>query len=336
MGGVVKAVTNVVKGVASGISGGGGDVFSSVGSCAKKTVKAVGTAVSNVIKNPLPVIETLALTYALGPEGLAIGESATVAAVSSAAVSAANGGNIGDIATAAATSAAGSYAGQAAGTAVGADTTPGQLTTLGKITSSAVGGSTTTTLRLLADGSSFSDAVSAGAKVGVAAGITTGAIEGLKAGFDPSAAGTAPVVERSTGPGLDPTDATDTASSQNFPISPEVTVGKDPLSDPTIGPTESRLLASALYPAVYSTLFGKQQQAPVSAPRGTTATPTATAAPTQSISPTQTTAGPGTQALAQALRVGDAGAPIFGGDKEGCKKAGWNVESLRYMGNSEA
>ena len=332
MGGVVKAVTNVVKGVASGISGGGGDVFSSVGSCAKKTVKAVGTAVSNVIKNPLPVIETLALTYALGPEGLAIGESATVAAVSSAAVSAANGGNIGDIATAAATSAAGSYAGQAAGTAVGADTTPGQLTTLGKITSSAVGGSTTTTLRLLADGSSFSDAVSAGAKVGVAAGITTGSIEGLKAAFNPSDAGTAPVVERSTGPGVDPTDATDTASSQNFPISPEVTVGKDPLSDPTIGPTESRLLASALYPAVYSTLFGKQQQVPISA------TPTTTAkAPTQQpVSPVQTTSSVGSQALGQALRIGDAGAPIFGGDKEEGKKAGWNVESLRYMGNSEA
>lgn len=43
---------------------------------------------------------------------------------------------------------------------------------------------------------------------------------------------------------------------------------------------------------------------------------------------------PGSQALAQALRIGDAGAPIFGGDKdkEGAKKSGWNVESLRYMG----
>ena len=321
MGKVIKSVTRAVTSVVS------------------KVASNIGNAVSNIIKNPLPVIETIALTAVLGPAGAGL-SSVTAAAVSSAAISAANGGNIGDIATAAATSYAGGAAGQAAGTAVGAEigseSSGAQLTTLGKVTSSAVGGSTTTTLRLLADGSSFSDAVSAGAKVGVAAGITTGAIEGLKAGFDPSAAGTAPVVERSTGPGLDPTDATDTASSQNFPISPEVTVGKDPLSDPTIGPTESRLLASALYPAVYSTLFGKQQQAPVSAPRGTTATPTATAAPTQSISPTQTTAGPGTQALAQALRVGDAGAPIFGGDKEGGKKAGWNVESLRYMGNSEA
>ena len=344
MGGVVKAVKSVVRGagkavssVAKGVGSAVSGTASGVDNCGRKTVSAIGTAVSNVIKNPLPVIETLALTYALGPAGLAIGESATVAAVSSAAVSAANGGNIGDIATAAATSAAGSYAGQAAGAAIGADTLSsqsGQLTTLGKITSSAVGGSTTTTLRLLADGSSFSDAVSAGAKVGVAAGITTGSIEGLKAAFNPSDAGTAPVVERSTGPGVNPTDATDTASSQNFPISPEVTVGKDPLSDPTIGPTESKLLASALYPAVYSTLFGKQQQAPVSA-TPTTTTTTKTQAQ-QPISPIQTTSSVGTAALGQALRIGDAGAPIFGGDKEGGKKAGWNVESLRYMGNSEA
>jgi len=43
-------------------------------------------------------------------------------------------------------------------------------------------------------------------------------------------------------------------------------------------------------------------------------------------------AGPGTQALAQALRVGDIGAPIFGRDEEG-RKAGWNLQSLRYMGD---
>ena len=47
---------------------------------------------------------------------------------------------------------------------------------------------------------------------------------------------------------------------------------------------------------------------------------------------------PGSQALGQALRIGDAGGAIFGSsDKEGGgKKSGWNVESLRYMGNSEA
>lgn len=42
---------------------------------------------------------------------------------------------------------------------------------------------------------------------------------------------------------------------------------------------------------------------------------------------------PGSQALGQALRIGDIGAPIFGTDKDKGKKSGWNVESLRYMGD---
>lgn len=50
--------------------------------------------------------------------------------------------------------------------------------------------------------------------------------------------------------------------------------------------------------------------------------------------PTRTSSTVGSQALAQALRVGDLGAPIFGRKEEG-RRAGWNVESLRYMGNSE-
>lgn len=43
---------------------------------------------------------------------------------------------------------------------------------------------------------------------------------------------------------------------------------------------------------------------------------------------------PGSQALSQALRLGDAGAPIFGSQGEEKKKGVWNKESLRYMGNS--
>jgi hypothetical protein len=315
-----------------------------------KVVSNIQNAVENIIENPLPVIETLAVAYIAAPfVGPAIaaaggGTAATAAAtsaISSAAVTAMNGGNVSDIATAAATAGAGGYAGQAAGTAIGAElgseTTGAKLTTLGKITASAVGGSTTTTLKLLADGSSFSDAVSAGAKVGVAAGITTGSIEGLKSAFNTEPTYPAPIEERGT---IAATGEAVAAEPPPLGIQEQyATLRADSPytpSDPLIGPTESKLLASALYPAVYSTLFGKQQQAPVSAPTGTTAAPKQAAAPTQPISPVQTTAAPGTQALAQALRVGDAGAPIFGGDKEGGKKAGWNVESLRYMGNSEA
>jgi hypothetical protein len=55
--------------------------------------------------------------------------------------------------------------------------------------------------------------------------------------------------------------------------------------------------------------------------------------PTPGTSPTATGVTPGSQALAQALNLGDVGAPIFGGDKEkGKAKPTWNVESLRYMG----
>jgi hypothetical protein len=58
----------------------------------------------------------------------------------------------------------------------------------------------------------------------------------------------------------------------------------------------------------------------------------ATPSPATSVATTGAGQAPGSQALSQALRIGDAGAPIFGGDKEEGKKSGWNVESLRYMG----
>lgn len=335
MGGAVKAVTKAVSKVSKTVS----KVVSKVATNVQKSV-------SNIIKNPLPVIETLAVAAVAGPYvasgvaaagGGAAATAAATSAVSAAAVKAMNGGNVGDIATAAITSGAGGYAGQAAGTAVGAEigseASGAQLTTLGKITASAVGGSTTTTLKQLADGSSLQDAVSAGAKVGVSAGITTGTIEGLKAGFNQEPSYPAPVEERGT---VAATGEAVAAEPPPLGIQQQyATLRADSPykpSDPLIGKSEERLLASALYPAVYSTLFGKQQQAPVSAISGTTTTQ----APPKPVSPTQTTAAPGTQALAQALRVGDAGAPIFGGDKEEGKKAGWNVESLRYMGNSEA
>jgi hypothetical protein len=45
--------------------------------------------------------------------------------------------------------------------------------------------------------------------------------------------------------------------------------------------------------------------------------------------------GPGSAALAQALRV-DAGAPIFGGDKKGKRRNVWNIESLRNIDETGA
>ena len=83
----------------------------SLGNDVTKAVNAIDDVGQAIIDNPLPVIETVALTYALGPEGAAlsstIGAPAT-AAVSAAAVEAANGGNVNQIATAAASAGVGS------------------------------------------------------------------------------------------------------------------------------------------------------------------------------------------------------------------------------------
>lgn len=111
MGSVVKKIGSVVSGAAKAV----GNVVSKVASTAAKVV-------TSVIKNPLPVIETVALT-AVGVPPI----------ISGAAVSAANGGNIAQIATAA----LGSYA---AGAAVNAAT--GQ--TISQIAASAAGATTQT------------------------------------------------------------------------------------------------------------------------------------------------------------------------------------------------
>lgn len=96
---------------------------------------------------------------------------------------------------------------------------------------------------------------------------------------------------------------------------------------PTLSSTEESALREALQLGIGG-LFDQRKQAPDMG--GGTMQRTAV------VGPTQTQAAPGSQALAQALRIGDVGAPIFGKDGEEGRKAGWNVESLRYMGNSEA
>ena len=90
-------------------------------SVAKKVTNAASQVVDTtlntaeaVVNNPLPVIETIAVTAALGPEGVALGlSSAQTAAVASAAVTAANGGNVKQIADAAISAGVGSEVTQA-------------------------------------------------------------------------------------------------------------------------------------------------------------------------------------------------------------------------------
>lgn len=297
-----KAVKSVAKKVSSAVS---------------KVASATEKAVSNVIKNPLPVIETVVLT--------SVGVPAPVA---SAAVTAANGGSVKDIAISAGASYVGTKAGEVG--AYGAASTGTTSDTLVKAAASATGASTQAVLTGLAKGQGLNDALSSGLKSGVTAGLTTSAIEGVKSVVNPelTTAGTAPVIERGTSETGEPMQQV--YGGQSFPISETAATGQA-TSEPLIGGTSSSLLSSALGKGIYSGLFGSTP----SLSQPTTVTKTAPPTP---VTPTQTqlTYGPGSQALAQALRVGDVGAPVFGGEKEGGKKAGWNVESLRYMGNSEA
>ena len=102
-------------------------VFTQAGNFVNTVAQDVGTVITTAIENPIPIIETIAVTYALGPEGLAlsntIGATAT-AAVSSAAVAAMNGASVEDVAKAAAASAAGSYVSQNVATTIGTPPEP--------------------------------------------------------------------------------------------------------------------------------------------------------------------------------------------------------------------
>lgn len=97
------------------------NLVDSVGDVGTSIVKGVTKTVDNIIKDPLPTIELIALTYMLGPEGAALVETdAAAAAIASATVSAANGGKLEDIALNAATAYAGAQIGGAAGSEAGA------------------------------------------------------------------------------------------------------------------------------------------------------------------------------------------------------------------------
>lgn len=90
----------------------------SFGNVIDTTIKKI----DGIIRNPMPTIETAALTYALGPSGAGF-STATAVAISQAAVSAAHGGKIEDIALNAAAGYVGGKIGGAAGAALPAETT---------------------------------------------------------------------------------------------------------------------------------------------------------------------------------------------------------------------
>ena len=155
-----KAIGDVVSGA--------GNIFNDIGKTISSVVSTIGKTVENIVQNPLPTIETVALTAAGVPYP-----------ISAAAVSAANGGNIQNIALSAAAAYAGNYAGGQIGSNV-----PGIEnldTTTQTIIQQAVTSSSGSALAAALSGKPLDQILTAGA-----AGALSGAVAGeLKnQGFD--------------------------------------------------------------------------------------------------------------------------------------------------------
>jgi len=110
----------------------------SFGNVIDTTIKKI----DSIVRNPLPTIETVALTYAFGPSGAGFSE-ATAVAISQAAVAAANGGKIENIAL----NVAAAYAGGQIGGVAGAALPPETTALVRQVVTSASGAAATTALR---------------------------------------------------------------------------------------------------------------------------------------------------------------------------------------------
>jgi hypothetical protein len=257
----------------------------------QSAISSVNTTVDNIARNPVPVVEVIVLTAALGPAGLGL-STAAAAPVAAAATTYINGGSTEDAAKAAAIS-YGSY--QVAEAYAPGAQKPDNIDVGGgfnpatgagdPVTAAGAAGVPTATEKAGVKGAT-SGALKAIDKKGSASDIVAGGIVGGASSYGGAAASEAAGFE----PGSVESGLTQTIVGQS--------IGN------YLSPTRSA-----------QTVGGG-----------------ATPSPTTSVATTGAGQAPGSQALSQALRIGDPGAPIFGGDKEEGKKSGWNVESLRYMG----
>lgn len=135
----------------------------------------VGETVEAIANDPLPFIATIALTAVGVPPPLA-----------SAAVTAARGGSMEDIATAAVATYAGGEVGKAAGAGA---TSAGASATTAKIAASAAGASTAVVVAGTASGKSLEESLKDGLTAGALAGATTGVIEYGKEALAPPETG---------------------------------------------------------------------------------------------------------------------------------------------------
>ena len=302
-------------------------------------VQAVETTVKNIIDNPLPTIETLALT--------ALGVPAPIA---SGAVSAANGGSVEDIAKAA----GGTYVAMQAGEAAGGALPPGTDPYIANIVASAAGGGAKAAVT---GGDIVKGALIGGAAQGISDQITSTPAPGTpttdpyprgdisttgmdEPGYEapPDQGGVPTPPPASVNPDLPPAQnmeevvVEDTKlpqgdeaimdltgimpSKTKMPVPTSPVTSKD-LADPTVEsapPPDKKSDYTGEISALLNALFSGKSGGGVGG------------AASYDLGGGST--GPGSAALAGALRT-DAGAPIFGGEKKGKKRNVWNIESLR-------
>jgi len=297
MGGVAKAVGKAVSGVA----------------------EAVGKVVEVVAENPIIAAAALAVTGVPLP-GLAL--SSLPAPVSAAALSMAStaiqGGDFGDILKAGAAGALGN----AVGGVVGGKVASSFGDTAGKVAGSAAGGFTGTLVQTGDVGTALKGAAMGGAGAALQAGITSG-LEAVKQQFPGTtttqAAGpsnlqigeriaTSPFGTTETVAPTSPfgTRTFDTLPSMQYnPSFAERAIG-------AAGPAATDLASDALKPTLASVLgFGAQPTTQSTGPAPSGPGVAVTGDATQQANPAAA------NALAQALRVGDPGAPLFGAENKG-------------------
>ena len=166
MGGVAKVVSQVVSQVTrkllprGGRGGGGGGILGKIGNFISAPFKQVEKIVNQIIKKPLPVIETAALIFVGVPPSVA-----------SASVTAMNGGSVKDIVNAGIVA----YGAEYVASKVSSQLPTNTSATTVKIVSSAAGADAATTIKSLANGKNIGDALNDGLNAGLSAGAGTAA-----------------------------------------------------------------------------------------------------------------------------------------------------------------
>jgi hypothetical protein len=310
MGGVAKAVGKAVSGVA----------------------EAVGKVVEVVAENPIIATAALAVTGVPLP-GLALGSlpAPVSAAALSMASTAIQGGDLGDILKSGAAGALGNVVGGAVGSKVASSFGD----TAGKVAGSAAGGFTGTLVQTGDVGTALKGAAMGGAGAALQAGMTSG-LQAVKQQFPGStttqAAGPSGLQVGQQVP-TSPFGTTETVArtspfgTQTFDTLPSMQYSPSFVERAidTAGSAATDLASDALKPTLASALgFGGQPTTQSTGPAPSTAPGVAVTGEGSAVNPAAA------NALAQALRVGDPGAPLFGTENKGQQQGVWNTASLKF------